>query len=139
MTPTLGLVLHLVCSAYMTGIIWFVQRVQYPMFHLTDGQASSGAGHQEYTTRMGFVVMPVMLAELGLQLWLLLTGQQELALLTTGLLAVIWLSTFLLQVPCHTALNQGYDKAAHQKLVRTNWIRTLAWTARTAILIWVFF
>jgi lysylphosphatidylglycerol synthetase-like protein (DUF2156 family) len=46
---------------------------------------------------------------------------------------VIWLSTFLLQVPCHTRLSQGFDVQTHAQLVSTNWIRTLAWSARAAV------
>jgi hypothetical protein len=30
----------------------------------------------------------------------------------------------------HNALANGFDAQAHARLVDTNWIRTLAWTAR---------
>jgi hypothetical protein len=48
------------------------------------------------------------------------------------LLAVVWASTFLLQVPCHHRLEQGYEAAAIRRLVATNWLRTLAWSGRGA-------
>jgi hypothetical protein len=48
---------------------------------------------------------------------------------------VIWLSTALLQVPRHRALEAGFDPAAHRALVATNWIRTVAWTARGFLLL----
>jgi hypothetical protein len=51
------------------------------------------------------------------------------------LLAAIWLSTFGLQVPLHRRLELGFDDDAHAALVRTNWIRTLAWTARGLLLL----
>ena len=47
-----------------------------------------------------------------------------------GLLAGAWLSTALIQVPCHRRLERGFDAAAHARLVRTNWIRTALWSAR---------
>ena len=50
-----------------------------------------------------------------------------------ALLAVIWLSTALVQVPLHRRLQGGFDAAAHRRLVRTNWLRTAAWTLRAAL------
>jgi hypothetical protein len=50
------------------------------------------------------------------------------------LLAVIWLSTFLVQVPLHNALVGGFDPQVHASLVRSNWIRTLAWSVRGLLL-----
>ena len=47
-----------------------------------------------------------------------------------ALLAVIWGSTALLQIPLHNALSAGFDPEVHARLVQTNWIRTIGWTAR---------
>ena len=47
-----------------------------------------------------------------------------------GLLAVIWLSTALIQVPLHQRLGGGFDAEVHSRLVTSNWIRTVAWTLR---------
>ena len=49
------------------------------------------------------------------------------------LLLVIWLSTALLQVPCHNRLVNGFDPKIHHRLVKTNWIRTVAWSLRAII------
>ncbi len=49
------------------------------------------------------------------------------------LLAVIWLSTALVQVPMHQRLLDGYSDQIARKLVESNWLRTLAWTARAVI------
>lgn len=124
---------HRFCAIYMTGIIWFVQLVQYPMLHRSNG-SDSAEGHQEYTRRMGLAVGPVMLLELVLQIrWVIMTpGPRSI---TGGiLLLLIWASTILLQVPCHRDLEQRYDPESHHELVRSNWIRTLAWTARALLL-----
>ena len=58
------------------------------------------------------------------------------AWLGIGLLAVIWISTPVLQVPEHGRLTEGFDAGAHSRLVGTNWIRTIAWTARGLLLGW---
>jgi hypothetical protein len=47
-----------------------------------------------------------------------------------ALVAAIWLSTAAIQVPCHAKLAAGFDAEVHARLVSSNWIRTVAWTAR---------
>jgi hypothetical protein len=50
-----------------------------------------------------------------------------------GLLAVVWTSTGLWQVPAHRRLERGFDAALQRWLVSTNWVRTGAWSARGII------
>jgi hypothetical protein len=45
---------------------------------------------------------------------------------------ILWLVTFIFSVPLHNKLLQGKDHLHIQKLVRTNWIRTLLWWTRSA-------
>lgn len=123
--------LHQFCAVYMTGIIWFVQLVQYPMLHLTSGDAE---GHREYTRRMGLAVGPVMLLELALQIMWVLSAPGPRSVTGAVLLFIIWASTIFLQVPCHRDLEEQYDPESHKELVRSNWIRTFAWTARALLL-----
>jgi hypothetical protein len=129
---------QLAATLYMTGVIWLVQIVHYPLFALVgrDGFALYEARHTSWIT---WVVAPAMVVELATALALLAarpTGVPPAALwLGVGLLAVIWLSTLVLQVPAHTVLAEGFDAVAHRRLVATNWIRTLAWTARSALLL----
>lgn len=125
--------LHQFCAIYMTGIIWFVQLVQYPMLHLSSG-SDHAAGHREYTRRMGLAVGPVMLLELVLQVMWVVTRPGPQSVTGAVLLFIIWASTFFLQVPCHRDLEEHYDPESHKELVRSNWIRTFAWTARAFLL-----
>jgi hypothetical protein len=55
--------------------------------------------------------------------------------LNAALLAVLWVSTFGLQMPAHRALAEGYDERLVSRLVAGNWIRTAAWTARAVLLV----
>ncbi len=126
--------LHFFTTAYMTGVIWFVQRVEYPL--LSHGQGTNSAeAHREYTRRMGPVVGPVMVVEMALQLYWIAHERTLLSGVAALLLAAIWVSTFALQVPAHAKLCQGYDANIHRNLVRGNWIRTVSWTVRTVILL----
>lgn len=49
------------------------------------------------------------------------------------LLVVVWVSTAALQMPLHLALLGGFEEHLIQRLVRTNWLRTVAWTARSVL------
>ena len=55
-----------------------------------------------------------------------------LAIGAAALLFALWLSTLLFYAPLHMRLSTGFDAVVHRRLVRTNWIRTVAWTARGA-------
>lgn len=124
---------HLAATIYMTGLIWFVQVVHYPLF-ATVGTPHFPAYERRHTVRTAWVVGPPMLTELLTAL--LLLGFRPAAIpawapaLGLALLSLIWLSTALLQVPCHKRLANGFDERVHRRLVQTNWIRTAGWSLR---------
>jgi hypothetical protein len=62
-------------------------------------------------------------------------GGVEPVVPVVGLLLVvaIWFSTFAVQVPLHRQLAAGFDALALRRLVRSNWLRTIAWSARAAL------
>lgn len=129
---------QLAATLYMTGLIWFVQVVHYPLFGGV-GRSVFAAYEQRHSVLTTWVVAPPMLIELAtvvLVFWVR-PPQLPLPLLWAGaaLVAVIWLSTYLIQVPCHGRLVAGYDESVHRWLVVSNWIRTFAWTARSALLL----
>ncbi len=131
--------INLIATAFMTGLIWFVQIVHYPLFSFIPKEQIQRyeEKHVKWTT---FVVLPVMFLELGTSiamlwwrpLWLSIPVVWVLVLL----LILIWMSTFLLQVPCHEKLLKDPSSFTITRLVRTNWIRTVLWSARLLILAW---
>ena len=128
------LLVHAAATLFMTGLIWFVQVVHYPLLANVgpDGFAAYAQRHSSLTT---WVVGPAMLIELGAAIALVADGRVPRAMSWTGagLLAGVWLSTFLLQVPRHEELARGFDPAAHASLVATNWIRTIGWSLRALL------
>lgn len=131
---------HLAATGIMTGVIWVTQLVTYPELDRS-APANFPADHLRYTRRIGLIVGPAMLTELvtGLVLFTATTGPLHTSVaVSLVLLAAIWLSTVLLQIPCHHRLARGYDAAIHRRLVATNWIRTAAWTARLIVLLAAF-
>ncbi|NIT98857.1 MAG: hypothetical protein GWN79_27120 [Actinobacteria bacterium] len=53
------------------------------------------------------------------------------------LLAVALGSTVLVQVPLHRRLAEGHDRRTAERLIATNWVRTVAWSLRGLLLAWV--
>ena len=134
------LLAHAGSTLAMAGVIWFVQVVHYPLFAAVgaEGFAAYEAAHRRLTTR---VVAPLMLVELAAAIGLLVRPPAAVpawaAWVGLALLAVVWGSTFAVQVPLHERLSRGFDAAVHRRLVRGNWVRTMAWTVRAGLALWV--
>lgn len=135
------LLLNFALAAYLTGLIWTVQVVHYPGFALLS-KTGFARYHAAHTRRMGFVVGAPMVLELALAAWLAWAGRGALphgaGWWALGLVMFIWAATFFISVPFHNQLEiNGYDFITIDGLTRTNWLRTLAWTARLALLGWL--
>jgi hypothetical protein len=130
---------HAAVTWFLTGLIWFVQVVHYPLLAEVDG-AAFRAYHAGHLRRVTLVVAPLMVAEAVLSLWLIAVRADAAWLVWTGaaLLAAVWLATFGLSVPRHNCLAaRGADPEVIRGLVFTNWVRTAAWTARAALAAWM--
>lgn len=141
--PQLLLLLHALATWYMVGLIWMVQIVHYPMFDRV-GSNQFPRYEIDHSRLITPIVGIPMLLELGTAIALLfMPGFTPLTyrLIGVGLAIIIaiWLVTATLSVPCHQQLAEGFDAAAHQKLVLTNWLRTLGWTVRGGIVAWILY
>lgn len=135
---TLLFLVNVVATAIMTGVIWTIQIVHYPFFHRIDRKKYS-EHMDEHRKKISYIVIPVMLAELGTAIGLVLMDSSFTAEFATGLilLTIIWISTALIQVPSHSKLAAGYTPSEVNRLVNYNWIRTLLWTARLAVMLFI--
>ena len=135
MTTAVGLLVANAAATWvMVGVIWFVQRVHYPLFGRYD-RADFRAVEAAHQARTVGVVFPPMLVELGTALALLAVlppGVPAWQVWAGAALVGVWgFSTVLVQVPLHERMaRDGYDPATHARLVRSNWVRTAAWTTR---------
>lgn len=134
--PEITFLLATLTTTLMTGLIWFVQVVHYPLFNQV-GAESFVNYEEKHTFRTGLVVVPIMLTELGTTVALWFFRPEFVSLSAThwliGLTFLIWLSTFMLQVPQHTKLIRQFEESSYHKLVKTNWIRTIGWTIKTLV------
>lgn len=128
---------QLVSTWYMAGLIWFVQLVHYPLMNRVSS-TNYVAFQQAHMSRTVWAVGPMMLLEAVTAGALLFVRPEGLslnfAILGFVLVLVIWISSAVFQVPCHLKLEKGFHPAPHRRLVRTNWIRTVAWSLRAALL-----
>lgn len=123
------LAVHAAATWFMVGLIWTVQSVHYPLFHDV-GAAGFVAYERGHTRRIGrLLVFPAALEVVTAGL-VFTTDPSPLTFTAGALLAGIWGMTALVHGPIHGRLDAGYEKRLVTRLVRANWWRTGAWTAR---------
>ena len=123
-------------TLFMTGLIWCIQVVHYPLFEKV-GKEIFSEYHNSHSIRITYIVLPVMVTEIISGF--LLLGEHDIlstpaAIALLGMILAIWASTFFLQVPYHGSLSGGWNADTIHSLVNTNWIRTFFWTLRSLIL-----
>ena len=131
-------VAQVVASVGMFGVIWIVQVVHYPLMRFVSG-LEFARFETAHRMRISWVVGPLMAVEgvcvlaflfaapAGLTWWLPWAG--------AGAEAVAIGTTVLVSAPLHERLNAHFDPATLDRLIATNWIRTVAWTARGGLAI----
>lgn len=123
----------------LAGLIWTIQVVHYPLFARVGSEAFP-AYHAAHSAKITLLVVPLMFGELFAAMaclrWPSARVPPWFGPLMFALVGVAWATTALLSVPAHGRLGAGFDLAAHSRLVTTNWLRTAAWTARAALLLW---
>jgi len=114
-------------------LIWLVQTIIYPALNRIPSKDFVNY-HRWYMTRITAIVLPLMIFEVTATIgWLILEPDSHYSIYAAFLLVIVWLSTFMLQVPIHRHLQSGKDAVRIRRLVNTNWIRTIAWTGKSLI------
>ncbi|MFD0861617.1 hypothetical protein ACFQ1M_05325 [Sungkyunkwania multivorans] len=116
----------------MMVLIWIVQRIIYPSF-LYYSKENLIIWHRQYTKRFAFIVAPLMLVQLAVAVFDILSPDIY-ATLSITMITALWLSTFLMFVPVHNAISKGRTNTEMLlQLVRKNWLRTILWTLLFAL------
>lgn len=125
---------------FMTGFIWTIQVVHYPLFDRVGAESfvRYEADHGRHVVRL---VAPGFLAT-GVTSVALLVSRPDavpLAAPVAGMLlfAITLFSTARWQIPQHQRLGRGFDRDAHARLVATNWVRTVAWSCHALLALWM--
>ena len=122
-------ILRLLFDFGLLVLIWIVQRIVYPSFLHYD-TTNLINWHREYTSRFTFIVMPLMLGQLGISIYQLIMKIDLYSILSLIIILLIWAATFLQFVPIHAKIAKGkVSQKMLNSLVKKNWIRTFLWTA----------
>ena len=110
-------------------LIWVVQLVIYPSFNYYSTN-NLFKWHRKYTTRVTFIIFPLMFSQLVvalIQSWQL---QNWYTILSVIIILSLWIITFLVFVPLHQSIDkQKPVDFVCDKLVNKNIVRTILWTA----------
>ena len=129
------LIASLVINFGLVVLIWIIQLIIYPTFYQVE-TARFVRWHMWYTTRISFIVVPLMVSQVMAFGWLLIkNGPLPVLVAQTVLVCLVWALTFFVSVPCHNALSVKKDDLQIARLVSTNWLRTAAWSL-VAVLDW---
>ena len=119
--------LHDACVIWMTAIIWLVQVRIYPHFRSVS-EPEFTMFHARHCRRITFLVWPMLAELIFCGVILFQVGPEAPWLIQLAGILVIILSTAIWSVPEHNLLGTGKNSLSIERLIRTNWVRTLAWT-----------
>ncbi|MFT6810036.1 MAG: hypothetical protein ACJA01_003279 [Saprospiraceae bacterium] len=125
--------INLFVTGVLVGLIWIIQLLHYPVFIFISPDQFL-AFHDYHTYYMGFIAAPLMVIELALSFYLGLQNRKYI--LPLLIVILIWISTFLIQVPLHEQLAKEMQVTTINKLIDTNWIRTILWSSKATLLLY---
>lgn len=132
--------IHAGATLFLVGLIWTIQIVHYPLFERV-GMTDYAAYQTSHMSRITYVVAPVMFLELGAAIYFVFAGYEPINpnyfCFGLALVLITWVSTVFVQSPVHGKLADRFDAKLVKKLVLTNWIRTIGWTLRGALVLWM--
>ena len=123
------LLVNLLATWAMVGVIWTVQVVHYPLMAYT-GPLQSAGYQRRHVKQISILVVPIMTIEAVAAIALFFAQPEMLTLSALVLLTGIWAITAALSFPAHDQLQNGYGREPHERLMRSNFARTVLWTAR---------
>jgi mRNA-degrading endonuclease toxin of MazEF toxin-antitoxin module len=117
----------------MAAVAWLILLCTYPDFACWRPEGFA-VHHEAYTRRVGWVVGPLLLAQLAGHAWLAVVAGHGPEL---GLVVVCWVLTGAWSVPCHRRLQQeGPASPALADLIRSHRWRTVLWTLVAVLAGW---
>ena len=132
------LLINIFSAFFATGLIWTIQLVHYPSMHFVSRDKFE-LFHYFHQLRISIIAMPLMAIELITTIILFMQNiDNESSLIfkiNLIIVTLIWFSTFFIQVPLHQKLSKGKKTSLIDKLVLTNWFRTVLWTLRSILII----
>ena len=119
--------IRIIIDSLLFMLILLVQIIIYPAFNNINVEVFS-EWHHSYMQKISIIVGPLMLIQPVIVISQCLTQNTLLCYFSIIMILIVWIVTFIYSVPCHNLLQQeGYDKVIVDKLIITNWLRTIPW------------
>ncbi len=126
--------LHDLCVIWMTAVIWLVQVLIYPNFRFIP-DAEFKAFHKRHCDRISLPVGP-MIVQLFMVAMVLKEGSRTPEWIFHGIaIALIYAVTAVFSAPAHAKLGRGKNLQAIDRLILSNWVRTLLWTMELGLIL----
>lgn len=135
--------LHAAATLVMVGLIWVVQVVHYPLFENVGAEAYPGYQSRHIDRIGALLVVPWGLEGVSIVALLVVAKERlmrRLAIAGAALMGLILAVTMIWAAPVHGELLDGFDAEQHDRLLASNLVRTLLWTARGVVavaMIWL--
>jgi hypothetical protein len=123
---------NLIISAILLGLILIIHFVHYKSFKFIDIEKFIEF-HRFHTKNISFLVLPLMTSEAVLSITICYFYFSILSLANLLLVAFIWITTFLLQVPSHNKLSTGKSMPEIKKLISGNIYRVCLWFLKVIV------
>lgn len=123
---------NLILAAVLSGLIWTIQVVHYPLFALVGPESwlRYEAEHQRRITRL---VLPLMLLNVITAVVLVTQRNEPAAWANAIIVASLFAATGAVYAPIHGDLAREFAADRIHALVRLNWLRTAGWTTQLAL------
>jgi hypothetical protein len=134
---------HLVSTMCMVGLIWTIHFVHYPLFAFV-GDAEYATFQAEHVERIGRLLIGPWTVEgfciAALLAFVARSDYRRLAVPVfigaVAMAVILGISAFF-SAPAHGKLADGFDASVHSDLMLADLFRTLAWTLRGAVAVWI--
>ena len=126
------LLFNVYITIFMFSVILMTQIVSYPLLKNVDN-VTFVKYHTFYVSKIFIIVAPAMVFEFILSFYILYFFKSFDVIFNFLTIALIFLSTILIQVPIHEKLKHAKDNFLIQRLINTNWIRTILWGTKLVI------
>jgi hypothetical protein len=126
------LTLNLVSSSGIFILIWLTQILIYPSFLLVDA-SNFKSYHNLHTSRMTWIVAPLMLLDGVVSLLVFMGTESPLAKLNALLCVAPLAATFVYYGPLHDRIARKYEVAKLNALTQHNWLRVALWSAKLVV------
>ena len=119
------------CSLFI--LIWIVQLTIYPSFQFMSSEQLI-QWHAKYTERMAWIAGPLILFQTTIISIQIVLEISIINILSGIIVGVTWILTYFVSIPLHRTISEdGGSLVELNKLVNTNWYRTICWSVLFAI------